>query len=83
MSFVCRGTHRSGCDPFTSPDSKELLLTEVFPFLDVFLPEAREYWANPAGKPSVRSEFWTQKDAHTERTTIFLRLRWRGMVPIC
>jgi signal transduction histidine kinase/DNA-binding response OmpR family regulator len=35
-------------------------LTEVFPFLDVFLPDAEEFWANPGSLSMLHSDFWTQ-----------------------
>jgi len=43
-------------------DREVVELTDVFPFLEVVLPEAEHFWANPAGKPNFRSDFWTQKD---------------------
>jgi signal transduction histidine kinase/DNA-binding response OmpR family regulator len=36
-------------------------LTEAFPFLEVFLPDAEEFWANPLeNHSSLTSDFWTQ-----------------------
>src|ERR1700722_8335930 len=39
-------------------------LTEVFPFLEVFLPDAEEFWANPGGRPTLHSDLWTQNELH-------------------
>jgi signal transduction histidine kinase/CheY-like chemotaxis protein len=39
-------------------------LTEVFPFLEVFLPDAEEFWANPGGRPTLYSDLWTQNELH-------------------
>src|SRR5271168_1701958 len=38
--------------------------TEAFPFLPVFLPDAEELWANPAGRITLYSDFWTQPDSN-------------------
>jgi signal transduction histidine kinase/CheY-like chemotaxis protein len=35
-------------------------LTEAFPFLEVFLPDAEEFWTNPGDRPALHSDFWTQ-----------------------
>ncbi len=37
-------------------------LTEAFPLLEVFLPDAEEFWANPGGQSTLHSDFWTQMD---------------------
>jgi signal transduction histidine kinase/DNA-binding response OmpR family regulator len=60
--------HRVGASPewlraFPEVEKQDCNLQETFPFLDVFLLDAREFWSNPAGKPGLRSEFWTQDDA--------------------
>jgi signal transduction histidine kinase/CheY-like chemotaxis protein len=39
-------------------------LPEVFPFLEVFLPDAEEFWAAPGGRSALYSELWTQNDFH-------------------
>ncbi len=45
-------------------------LTDTFPFLEVFLPDAEEFWAEPLGSRStLHSDFWSQtatdgKDLH-------------------
>lgn len=33
---------------------------EAFPFLEVFLPDAEEFWASPRGRAALYSDFWTQ-----------------------
>jgi signal transduction histidine kinase/AmiR/NasT family two-component response regulator len=38
-------------------------LTEAMPFLEVFLPDAEEFWKNPGNRPALRSDFWTQTGA--------------------
>jgi signal transduction histidine kinase len=39
-------------------------LMEAFPFLEVFLPDAEAFWANPSRNQSpLSSDFWTQTDA--------------------
>jgi signal transduction histidine kinase/CheY-like chemotaxis protein len=36
-------------------------LTEAFPFLEAFLPDAEEFWANfPENHSTLTSDFWTQ-----------------------
>jgi signal transduction histidine kinase/CheY-like chemotaxis protein/HPt (histidine-containing phosphotransfer) domain-containing protein len=35
-------------------------LTEAFPFLEVFLPDAEEFWASPGNRPPLYSDLWTQ-----------------------
>jgi signal transduction histidine kinase/HPt (histidine-containing phosphotransfer) domain-containing protein len=35
-------------------------LTEAFPFLEVFLPDAQEFWANPGDRATLYSDLWTQ-----------------------
>ena len=41
-------------------------LTEAFPFLEVFLPDAEEFWSNPGENSRIRSDFWTQISADGE-----------------
>ena len=38
-------------------------LTEAFPFLDVFLPDAEDFWKNPGNRSAQPSDFWTQTGA--------------------
>lgn len=50
-------------------------LSEAFPFLDVFLPDAEEFWADPRGCSTLPSDFWTQpgadgKNLHFSATAI-------------
>ena len=68
-SFRLRGEPPSWLRAFLSSESEacegqDVALVDVFPFLEVFLPEARRFWQNPAGKLHLRSDFWTQTDAH-------------------
>jgi signal transduction histidine kinase/CheY-like chemotaxis protein/HPt (histidine-containing phosphotransfer) domain-containing protein len=35
-------------------------VTEAFPFLEVFLPDAEEFWANRGNRPLLHSDLWTQ-----------------------
>jgi signal transduction histidine kinase/CheY-like chemotaxis protein len=39
-------------------------LEASFPFLEVFLPDAEEFWASPAGRSALYSDLWTQDDLH-------------------
>jgi signal transduction histidine kinase/DNA-binding response OmpR family regulator len=48
---------------FPEAEKEDSNLQEIFPFLDVFLLDARDFWSSPAGKPLLRSDFWTQDDA--------------------
>ena len=46
-------------------------LTDTFPFLEVFLPDAEEFWAEPLGSRStLHSDFWTQTGHGRVRTCI-------------
>ena len=50
-------------------------ILETFPFLDVFLPDAEEFWADPRGRSTLPSDFWTQpgadgKNLHFSATAI-------------
>ena len=36
---------------------------DAFPFLEGFLQEAEEFWADPAERSALYSDFWTQPDA--------------------
>ena len=38
-------------------------LTEAFPFLEVFLPDAEHFWASPEHRPALHSDLWTQTGA--------------------
>ncbi len=38
-------------------------LTEAFPFLEVFLPDAEQFWGNPGDRQALNSDFWTQTGA--------------------
>ncbi len=35
--------------------------TEAFPFLEVFLPDAEEFWTKPGNRSTLQSDFWTQQ----------------------
>jgi len=39
-------------------------LPDTFPFLEVFLPDAEEFWANPNDRSALYSDLWTQNDLH-------------------
>ncbi len=39
-------------------------LPEVFPFLEVFLPDAEEFWNAPGGRSALYSDLWTQSELH-------------------
>ncbi len=39
-------------------------LTDAFLFLEVFLPDAEEFWANPGDRSTLYSDLWTQNDLH-------------------
>jgi signal transduction histidine kinase/CheY-like chemotaxis protein len=65
---------------FPSWENQDVDLIEVFPYLDVFLLDARQFWSDPVGKPNLRSEFWTQADTqgndhHLSATAIGLEDR--------
>ena len=55
-------------------------LTEAFPFLEVFLPDAEEFWASPGDRTALHSDLWTQP---TQRRASLLRdrYRWRTKAP--
>jgi signal transduction histidine kinase/CheY-like chemotaxis protein len=36
----------------------------AFPFLEVFLPDAEEFWANPGDRSALYSDLWAQNDLH-------------------
>jgi len=38
-------------------------VSNAFPFLEIFLPDAEDFWANPAGRTALYSDFWTQADS--------------------
>jgi len=39
-------------------------LQDAFPFLEVFLPDAEEFWASPNGRSPLYSDLWTQNELH-------------------
>jgi signal transduction histidine kinase/CheY-like chemotaxis protein len=39
-------------------------LEEGFPFLEVFLPDAEEFWARANGRSALYSDLWTQNELH-------------------
>jgi len=39
-------------------------LQDAFPFLEVFLPDAEEFWASPNGRAALYSDLWTQNELH-------------------
>ena len=39
-------------------------LQDAFPFLEVFLPDAEEFWANPSGRATLYSDLWAQDGRH-------------------
>jgi signal transduction histidine kinase/CheY-like chemotaxis protein len=39
-------------------------LPEAFPFLEVFLPDAEEFWDAPGGRSALYSDLWTQNELH-------------------
>lgn len=39
-------------------------LTEAFPFLEIFLPDAEEFWASPSDCKTLYSDLWTQNNMH-------------------
>jgi signal transduction histidine kinase/CheY-like chemotaxis protein len=41
-------------------------LTDALPFLEVFLPDAEEFWNSPGDRPALQSDFWTQTSAAGE-----------------
>jgi signal transduction histidine kinase/CheY-like chemotaxis protein len=38
-------------------------VTEAFPFLEAFLPDAEEFWAGPGERSTLQSDLWTQAGA--------------------
>ncbi len=46
-------------------------LLEVFPFLEVFLPDAEEFWDAPGGRSTLSSDFWTQGELHFYAIAVF------------
>ncbi len=61
--FIRRSDAPSWYGPIQSAEDAQqsLVLTDVFPFLEVFLPTAEMTWAVEDQSPRV-SEFWTQTD---------------------
>jgi signal transduction histidine kinase/DNA-binding NarL/FixJ family response regulator len=39
-------------------------LEHAFPFLEVFLPDAEEFWANPGDRSALYSDLWAQDELH-------------------
>src|ERR1700722_12891456 len=39
-------------------------LETAFPFLEVFLPDAEEFWADPGDRSALYSDLWTQNELH-------------------
>ncbi len=39
-------------------------LQDAFPFLEVFLPDAEEFWVNPGSRATLYSDLWTQNERH-------------------
>jgi len=39
-------------------------IEEAFPFLEVFLPDAEEFWVNPGNRKSLYSDLWAQNELH-------------------
>src|ERR1700722_10011812 len=56
----------SGPAPDWLPDGP---LVDVFPFLEVFLPDAEEFWVDPGGS-ALYSDWWTQNELHFCATAI-------------
>jgi signal transduction histidine kinase/DNA-binding response OmpR family regulator len=38
-------------------------VADAFPFLESFLPDAEEFWGEPASRTALYSDFWTQPDS--------------------
>ncbi len=45
-------------------DQPESPIADIFPFLEVFLPDAVLFWQFPGPRSTLRSDFWTQGDQH-------------------
>ena len=59
---VGEGSFRlSGAAPDWLPDGP---LVDVFPFLEVFLPDAEEFWTQADPLPALYSDWWTQNELH-------------------
>jgi signal transduction histidine kinase len=41
---------------------QRIRMEDIFPFLEVFLPDAEEFWIDPGERPVLRSDYWVQKD---------------------
>jgi signal transduction histidine kinase/CheY-like chemotaxis protein len=39
-------------------------IEHAFPFLEVFLPDAAEFWTNPGDRRTLYSDLWTQNELH-------------------
>ena len=60
------------------PPGESSVLTDTFPFLEVFLPDAEGFWANPEGRSPLRSDLWSQSGAegqelHLRATAVVLK----------
>jgi len=53
--------HLSGPAPDWLPAGP---LPDAFPFLEVFLPDAVEFWAAPGARSTLYSDLWAQNDLH-------------------
>ncbi|MGD0135723.1 MAG: ATP-binding protein, partial [Bryobacteraceae bacterium] len=53
--------HLSGPAPDWLPAGS---LPDAFPFLEVFLPDAEEFWAAPGARSTLYSDLWAQDDLH-------------------
>jgi len=45
---------------FLPGDSRGIALADLFPFLEVFLLDAEEFWTDPGSRPRLQSDYWTQ-----------------------
>jgi signal transduction histidine kinase/CheY-like chemotaxis protein len=62
-SFRLEGEAPDWIDSFREHDPGATLV-EMFPFLEVFLPDAEAFWDFPGRRTTLRSDFWTQGDQH-------------------
>ena len=61
-SFRTRGEAPEWLSSLLQSESKRRCPLDCFPFLEVFLLDAEEFWADPKTRSVLRSDYWTQTD---------------------
>ena len=61
-SFRARGEAPEWLPSLLQSEYQSHCPLDCFPFLEVFLLDAEEFWANPKNRSILRSDYWTQTD---------------------